>query len=395
MFAEENLMNRWTISNGTIVTYDRLIEGGTVVIQGGKILYAGTPAGVPTGRSERTIDAGRRLICPGLIEMHTNGALGHDFLDANEAELEEIAVFQARHGTTGFLTTLCTSSQAQTVKAARIIRNLTERKHRGAEILGIHMEGPYFNPKFRRVHPIEHIREYTRHELDEMIAASGNLIRLFTLAPEMPGALEFIPYLRQKGIVAAMGHCDASYDQAIQGIDAGITYSTHTFAAMREFHHRDPGASGASLIDDRITAEILSDGLHLHPETVKLALKAKGSARVVIATDAMAGAGLPDGDYLLAGQKVSVKEGRTVSPEGRIAGGIGTMDLAVRNMHEWTHLSIPETVRMASFNPAKIMGFDDRKGSIAIGKDADLFICDLEFNPWLTVVAGQIEFQAR
>lgn len=387
------MTERLLIHNGTLVLPNRLLEGGSVGIVDGKIASLGQTSEKLGNGYDTVIDAEGRLICPGFIEMHTNGALGHDFLDANLDELEAIARFQAQHGTTGFLATLCTAPQARTVHAASNIKAFNAGTHDGATLLGIHLEGPYFNPLFRRVHPLEHVRVYTPDELDEVMRASDGAVRLFTLAPEMPSALEFIHTLTRNGIVAAIGHTNATYDEAMKGFDAGITFSTHTFAAMREMHHREPGAAGASLADDRITAEILSDGLHLHPAMVQLAWRAKGTQRIVIATDAMAGAGLPDGEYLLAGQKVAVKEGRTISPEGRIAGGIGTMDVAVRNMQDWLGLPIYETVRMATSNPAHMIGIGDRKGRLRSGMDADLLVCDRRFTPWLTIAQGKIVFR--
>lgn len=386
-------MNRLVIQSGTIITRDSIIEKGTIVITNGRIAAITSANEYKPTKKDRIIDASDRLVCPGLIEMHTNGALGYDFLDANEEQVEQICSFQAQHGTTSFLATLCTAPQQQTVKAAQVIRSVAERGPKYAQLLGIHLEGPYFNPKFRRVHPAEHIRIYTPTELDEVISASGNRVRLFTLAPEMPGALEFITYLKTKGIIPAMGHSDATYEEAERAIDAGIIYSTHTFAAMREFHHREPGIAGASMLDDRVWVEVLSDGLHLHPGAAKLLWKTKGPNRIVIATDAMAGAGLPDGEYLLASQRVVVKEGRTISPEGRIAGGVATMDLAVRNMHRWLNISLPDALLMASYNPAKVLGLEKLKGSIEVGKDADLFVCDEDFNPYLTIVRGKVVYR--
>ena len=386
-------MSSLLIRNSVVITPDKLIQLAELGIENGKISHIGPNGSAKIELFEKTLDVHGLYLCPGLIEMHTNGALGHDFLDATEKDLEDIAVFQAQHGTTGFLATLCTASQSQTIKAAKTIFNVSAKPHMGAKILGVHMEGPYLNPKFRRIHPVEYVRTYTRQELDEVLIACANTVRLFTLAPEMPGAINFITYLKEKGIVASIGHTDATYEEAIRGIDAGIAYSTHTFAAMREFHHREPGSSGASLLDDRVTVEILSDGLHLHPGAAILAWRVKGTDHVVIATDAMAGAGLPDGEYLLAGKRVVVKDGRTISPEGRIAGGIGTMDLALRHMYDWLKLSIPETVRMATYNPARVLGIQQRKGSLEVGKDADILVCDQSFNPWMTIVEGRAVFQ--
>ena len=386
-------MDSLLIRDGVVVTPDKLIPSAELGIENGKIAHLGPVGAAPARRFEKILDVEGRLVCPGLIELHTNGALGHDFLQATEKELAEIAAFQAQQGTTGFLATLCTAPQSQMVKAARTIFTASQKPPEGARILGLHLEGPYFNPEFRRVHPAEWVRIYTRQELDEVLNACGHTIRLFTLAPEMPGAIDFIAYLRAKGIVASIGHTGATYAEAIRGIEAGISYSTHTFAAMKEFHHREPGASGASLLDDRVTVEILSDGLHLHPGAAMLAWRAKGTDRMVVATDAMAGAGLPDGAYLLAGQQVVVREGRTISPEGRIAGGIGTMPLVLRNIQAWLNLPVPEAVRMATYNPARVLGIQQRKGSLEVGKEADILICDQRYTPWMTIVEGKVVFR--
>ncbi len=301
-----------------------------------------------------------------------------------------IAGLQASHGTTAYLATLCTAARYH--PHARVLKSAMQNPSGGAQQLVSIWKG-VFQHEYRRVHPLQYVRVYTQSELDEALRASGDTLRLFTLAPEMPQAIEFIHILRQQGIVAAIGHTGASYDEAMCGIDAGISYATHAFAAMTPLHHREPGASGAALMDERVTVEILSDNLHLHPQIVRLAWKMKGLERMLLATDAMAGAGLPDGEYLLAGQQVRVQAGRTISPEGRIAGSTASMDMVVRNAHEWLGISIPQVMRLASFNPARVLGMQDRKGSIEIGKDADLMLCDRKFNPWMTVVRGKIEYQ--
>jgi N-acetylglucosamine-6-phosphate deacetylase len=325
--------------------------------------------------------------------MHTNGALGHDFLDASVEEVAEISQFQAQHGVTGYLATLCTAPQSKTLQAAQVLRQAAENEVSGAVLLGIHLEGPYFNPLYRRVHPAEHVRIYSRRELDEVIEASGKKVKLFTLAPEMPGALEFIAYLNEKNIIPAMGHSNATFEEAQSAIEAGVVYATHVFAAMRPLHHRQPGLVGASLLDERVWVEALTDGLHLHPGAVQLLWRTKGLQRMLVATDAMAGAGLPDGEYLLAGQRVAVKDGRTISPEGRIAGGIGVMSLAVRNAYHWLDIPVHEAVALGSYNPACVLGLESRKGSLESGKDADLFLCDSEFHPVLSMVMGKIVYR--
>jgi len=190
-----------------------------------------------------------------------------------------------------------------------------------------------------------------------------------------------------------MGHTNATYDQALAGIEAGITYSTHTFCAMREIHHREPGPAGVSLMDDRIFAEVLSDGLHLHPEIVRMIHRIKGDEGIVLATDAMAGAGLSDGEYWLAGRKVRVEDGKTISLEGRIAGGIGTMDEIVKNAMTWLDIPLFSIIKMATLNPARAIGISKTKGSITPGKNADLVICERDFTVWKTIVAGEIIYQ--
>jgi N-acetylglucosamine-6-phosphate deacetylase len=383
-------MDKIGIRNGTLILPDRLVQNGTVLIEGSKITRVGSEVDLPRSPELTWIDARGYLVCPGLIEMHTNGAMGVDFLDASLEDVKKISLFQAQHGVTSYLATLCTASPSKTLQAAQVLREAAESNVSGASLLGIHLEGPYLNPLFRRVHPAEHVRIYTQHELDEILETSGDKIKLFTLAPEMPGGLAFISYLKEKNIIPAMGHSNATYEEAQLAIEAGVRYATHVFAAMRPFHHRQPGIVGASLLDDRVWVEALTDGLHLHPAAAKLLWKTKGLERMLVATDAMAGAGLLDGEYLLAGQRVSVKDGRTISPEGKIAGGIGVMNLAVRNAYHWLGIPVHDAVTLGSYNPASVLGLENRKGSLESGKDADLFLCDNEFNPVMSIVMGKI-----
>jgi N-acetylglucosamine-6-phosphate deacetylase len=330
------------------------------------------------------------MICPGFIDLHINGAVGYDFLDANLPQLEEIAIFEAQHGTTGFLPTLCTAPQNKTIEASLHLQEFARQEYCGAKILGIHLEGPFFNPKYKRVHPAEHIRIYTKEELDQAVSASGALIKMFTLAPEMPTALDFIGYLQDQGIVAAIGHTNATAEETIAGIEAGIEYATHIFCAMKGIHHREPGAAGISLMDERVTVEVLSDRLHLHPDIVRLVYQVKGAEGIVLSTDAMAGAGIENGEFLLAGRKVRVVNGKTVSEEGRIAGGIASMDEVVRNASVWLKAPVYELARMASLNPSKVIGLENKKGSIQIGKDADIILCDKDYNVKMTMVEGTV-----
>jgi N-acetylglucosamine-6-phosphate deacetylase len=295
------------IRNAQAVTPQGVVTHATVVVDDGRIAAITTqPIDAPS--SARLLDAEGRLALPGFIDMHIHGGRGFDVMDGTVDAVHGLARHLAEHGITGFLATTVTASLDDTLAAAHTVRQARARPSPGAAILGMHLEGPYINPMRRGAQALEHIRPPSLAELERVIAASGDCVRLVTLAPELPTAHEMAAYLRRRGIIASMGHSDASYEQAVAAVDAGFSHVTHTYNAMRPFQHRDPSIAGVALSDPRVMAELIADGLHVHPGAARVLIQARGPQGVVLVSDAMRGAGLPYGCYRLGGHDVWTSE---------------------------------------------------------------------------------------
>jgi len=261
-----------------------------------------------------------------------------------------------------------------------------------AQILGVNLEGPFISAKRKGAQPEEFIAEPSLEEAKILVETFPGIVRMMSLAPERPGAIPLIKYLREKGTVISMGHSDASYEEAMNGIEAGISHVTHVFSAMRGFHHREPGALGAALTDDRVTCELILDGIHAHPVAARLLIKLKGFERVCLITDGISAAGLPDGEYTLYGAPVRVVEGAARLSDGVLAGSTLRMDRAVKNMVEMVGTTLGKALSMATENPARVLGVSDRKGTIARGKDADLVILRGDLSVKETYIRGRLAY---
>lgn len=380
------------IANARAVTPQGDIENATIRIEQGRIAGFGR-ATVQDNDADLLIDAGGNLVLPGFIDVHVHGGNGCDVMDGTVEAVHALAVHLARHGVTGFLATTVTACQDETVAVADIVRQARLLPSPGATVLGMHIEGPYINPQRRGAQNPECIRAPSITEIDAVIAASGDSVRLVTLAPELPGAHAFIAHLRRRGVVASMGHSDASYEQALAALDAGVTHVTHLYNAMRPFQHRDPGLIGVVLSDERAMVELIADGVHVHPGAARLLIQARGTAGVVLVSDAMRGCGLPFGCYLMNGQEVRTSEEGAHTSEGRLAGSLLTLETALQHVIEWTGLSLRLALAMTSLNQARELALQERKGSIAVGKDADLIICTSDLQVQATLVGGRIVYR--
>ncbi len=377
-------MNRLSIRNGTLVLpHLSECQNADLLIENGIITHLDS---VPEETNAQTINAQGLYISPGFIDLQVNGGVGHNFEDATAEQIREIVDFYVSHGTTGLLPTTVTAP------IARIRATIDRVKHADhPAILGMHIEGPFIAEARKGAHNPEYIVPPSTDKFDELIRGYEEFIKIVTLAPEHPGAEELIKRIKEIGAVASLGHSDATYEQTISAINRGIGLFTHMFNAMRAFHHRAPGAVGAALVSD-ITVELIADGIHVHPAAMKLLYKAKGADRICLITDAISAAGLSDGEYHLGGLRVFVNDATARLVDGTLAGSTLTMEIAVRNFMDATGCSLPEAVRAASFNPARLLGIDNHKGSIEVGKDADLVIFDSDFNVHYTVINGEVMY---
>lgn len=328
---------------------------------------------------------------PGFIDIHIHGAAGYDAMDATPEALAGIAEALPKEGTTSFLATTMTQSDEAISEALDNIREFHARDGQ-AEMLGVHLEGPFISAKRAGAQPAEHIVEASYPLFREWQKKSGNQICLVTVAPETANALAFINKLKEDGVIASIGHSDASFEEVQAAVRSGASHVTHLYNQMSPFHHRNPGVVGAALMEDELIVELIADFIHSHPASVKLAYRQKGAERLVLITDAMRAKGLPPGVYDLGGQDVQVTNKDARLAAGNLAGSILTMDGAMRNIQSVTGCSVSELVAMTSFNAAKELGLAG-KGKIASGADADIAILDKDLNVQLTICRGTIAYR--
>ena len=336
------------------------------------------------------IDAEGLYIAPGLIDVHIHGSGGKDTMDGTEEALKTISSTIAKNGVTAFLATTMTMGWDRISRAFNQIRDCMWLEMPGAQLLGAHMEGPFINVQFKGAQN----SEYVIPQSWELVEEYRDVIKLVTLAPELPGSVEFISKLKENNIVVSMGHSAASYEEAVKGVDAGVSHCTHLFNAMTGVHHRNPGVASAALSSD-VTCELIADKIHVHPGLFELVKKAKGVDRITLITDCTEAGGMPDGEYSLGGQPIIVKNGAARLQDGTLAGSVLNLNKGLYNFYKNTDCELFEVFRMATVNPAKELGILDKKGSIAEGKDADFFLMDKEFNVKATFVRGKRIFANR
>lgn len=383
------------ITNGTVIG-DRLIHNASVVVIGNKILFVGDELDsrlllrAADRNVFRIIDAQGGYIAPGLIDIHIHGSDGVDLMDGNEEVLRTMGRFLARHGTVGYLPTTVTASPENTRRVAEMTASY-KRNTDEAAVLGLHLEGPYINEKYKGAQYGPEIRPANLKELEELWEILGDKMRLVTLAPEVPGALEAIDWLVKKCIAVAIGHSDATYEEAMEGIKRGANHGTHLYNGMRGLHHREPGVVGALLAEPDAYVQLIADLIHIHPGALRVALACKPLERVLLITDAVQATGLEDGEYVLGDQRIFVKDGAARLAEGNLAGSTLTLIQAVKNMIEVLGVPINDAFQMASKNPAESIGLSD-KGWIREGYDADIIVLSPDLDVKMTIVDGVVAY---
>ncbi|MEJ8306992.1 N-acetylglucosamine-6-phosphate deacetylase [Saccharibacillus sacchari] len=380
-FAEKKGVIRFV--NARIVTPQGVVENGICEAMDGWIVSV-SPSGGEDGEEAgeagnvRVIDANGGWLLPGFVDIHVHGGMGEDFMDAgNPGVLDTIARFHGSHGSTSMLATTMTATHAMIDSVLEAVwAYRSQSGMRGASIEGVHLEGPFISPQWPGAQNPEHISLPRTDWLEDWEARFPGLIRQLTLAPEREGALDTIAWLRDHGITAALGHTDASYEEALAAVEAGLNHAVHTFNAMTPLHHRKPGTAGAVLGCDDIVAEVIADGIHVHPGAVKLLAKVKTDSNLVLVTDAMSAAGLGDGDYFLGDLPVVVKDGVALTQGGALAGSRLTMAEGFRFLVEQAGLSVERASDAASGAPARQAGIYGTTGSIEPGKRADFVLMD-------------------
>ena len=381
--------------NGILCTPLEMIPDGMVMIRDdGKISYVGRKANAPAAEGKR-IDLAGRILSPGFIDIHVHGGFGITFGDGEDLKKDLILYSRSikDKGVTGFLLSVVQGTpeeeEAMIAEYADILPGFEE----GAEPLGLHLEGPFLCKEKKGAFNPDWLREPTMKEMGRYLKAAKGWAKQMTIAPEFPHSDEVAAMLQESGCVAALGHTNTNYELASKALRGNFTHITHTFNAQRGFSHREPGVVGAIFDSDNVTAELIPDMIHVHPGAMKALIRCLGTDRVVAITDAMAAAGFGDGDYELVGNPVSVKDGRATQADGTIAGGASTLDQCVDNLHKLVGVSLAEAIKMASLNPAKVIGEAGRIGSIEPGKDANLIVIDEDVNVFLTMIRGKIVFE--
>lgn len=375
----------------------RGLQHCSIVVEGPAIAEV-VPSGVPLNVAPGSIrvDARGRLTLPGFVDLHLHGAGGIDVMEGNPQALERLAVLLARWGVTSFCPTTISAAPEAVRRAVEAVAWAVVRSQEegwpGAKVVGSHCEGPFLSRIRRGAQPEGALRLPDIREVEELWQASRGTLRVVTLAPELPGAIPIVRWLVAHGVVVSAGHSDASCEEALGGIRAGITQSTHTFNGMRPLSHRDPGLLCAIMNSDEVLAEVIADGCHVSPHVVRLLCRVKGIHRVVVVSDLTFLAGLPPGEYDFAGSRVLVTEtGAFLNETGGLAGSVTPMNVAFRNLLDWG-FSVEEAVRLTSTNAADQLGLTQRLGALHEGMDADIVILDDDGTVFATIVAGRIAY---
>lgn len=385
------------IRAGRIYTPNTLIRNGIVVLKNGKISYVGDDF---EKAKDATVLGFKDGICvPGFIDVHVHGGGGYDFADGSVEAFSEVCKYHVRGGTTSLLATILSSPVDHTFKVLETFRKLSNVSTDGAEILGLHLEGPFLNPEMRGAHPVEFLQTPTE-ELIWSFLEYADVIRRVTIAPEVSGGVEAVKAFSSRNVIVSIGHSNAPYDVVVKAYDVGLKHTTHLYnalgASFKRGPYRIPGALESVLVLDGIMAEIIADGRHVHPILIRLALKTKGFGRLCLVTDAMRAAGMPDGTYKLGsniyGSEVVVKDGISYTRDmNSFASTTISMIDAVRFMRSIGY-PMKQVLLMASSIPAKLLGVSNRKGFIESGFDGDLVVLDRKLRVLLTIVRGRVVY---
>ena len=382
----------YALRNVKIITPFRVIENGTLIVTGKKISALGSVDDVAVPQSMKRYDFDGMTLTPGFIDLLVHGGGGCGFADENDESVMKVSEFFFSHGTTSLLASLYSKPIELLVKDVARIASYAET-HKDSNVRGIHMEGPFINPEMKGAMKEEYLWKPSVDNWNRLYKACKGYIKLMTIAPELPGSFEVMRAAAGDDVVLSIGHSTALYHDIEAAIDNGAAHVTHMFNAMSPFHHREPGVIVGALLRNELKLELIADGIHVHPAVMKLMYNTKGVGGIILITDAIRASGMPDGEYTFMDQKIRVKDKKAFLPDGTLAGSTLTMDTAVKNMVELVGVPLTDAVRMASLNGAKVLGLENRKGILAVGKDADLVVMDKEFEVQMTICEGAVKYR--
>ena len=377
------------LENATIYTPDTVLHQSNLLIRDGHIAALNESKLPHPAMGAQRFDARGLILAPGFIDLQVNGGFGFDFT-THPASIWQVAAQLPRYGVTAFLPTLVTSPPERIAQSLASWHQGAPPDFRGAYPLGWHLEGPFLNPAKKGAHNLANLRQPSLEAIQSWLPNNG--VRMVTLAPELPGALDVIRVLRERGVIVSAGHSLATYAQALASFDAGITSGTHIFNAMTALHQREPGLPGALLADARVSVSLIVDGIHVHPALVRLAWQSKGPRGLILVSDAMAALGMPPGEYRLGEVGVSVDTESARLTDGTLAGSILPPDAALRNLIAFTGTTLPEALSALTSTPAALLGLADR-GRIAQGCIADLVLLTPDLEVAATWVRGELVYQ--
>lgn len=384
-------MPRLLIENSRIWREDGFVAGHSLALRDGSIEGLRRHAELERQPGDITLDGAGAYALPGFIDLHLHGSAGADVMDGTVASLERLCQFLVRGGVTGFLATTMTDSTERINAALAAMSAYAEQP--GTPFLGAHIEGPYLNRQYRGSQPAIHLREPKREEYLPWLGSG--LVKLITLAPEIPAGERLMGDALAHGAAVSIGHSGADYEAATGYFAAGASQVTHTFNGMPGIHHREPGIFVAALENDAVTFQLIADGVHVHPAVVRLLARLAGVERVAVITDAMLATGLGDGDYALGDVAVAVRGGQARTPEGGLAGSTLTMARALRNMRRFCDLSLADAIPMLTRVPARSIGLYPQKGSLKTGGDADVVLWDEDKGVLATIIGGELVYKAE
>lgn len=381
-------MSKYVIANGRIYTENETIAQGYIIIDNGKIAQIGT--GEYQGELT-TIDLKGQHVLPGFIDIHIHGGYGEDAMDASFEGLKHLSESLLSEGTTSFLATTMTQSDENIIKALKNIVNYQGQQDNlnAASIVGIHLEGPFISEHKVGAQNPAYVQRPSVAKIQQFQEIANDQIKVMTFAPEVEGARETLAALHNQ-INFSIGHTVATFDEVNEAVAHGAKHVTHLYNAGTAFEHRNPGLSGAAWVNDKLSTESIVDGIHSHPASIKIAYKQKGNKRFFLITDAMRAKGMPDGEYDLGGQNVTVKGSEARLASGALAGSILKMNEGLKNLIKFTGASLDDLWRVTSLNQAIALNIEDNKGSIAVGKDADIVVVDDDMHVLTTIKSGEV-----
>lgn len=375
------------IKNGDVFIDGHFVSQN-IIIENGKIVRLFAPGTAPK-KDFVVIDASGKFVLPGLVDLHVHGAGGSDLLEDRSDALPDVARHLARFGTTAFLATTLIMHEDKGQPHIRHIVESPTKHEKAARVLGIHIEGPFVNPDKRgMIQPIS-IREPSPAALGSILKLCQGKLKMMTIAPELDGVIPLLRDLASQGVIAALGHTDATYAEVRTGVENGITHVTHVANAMRGLHHREPGALGAAIMDERLSVQIIGDCVHIHPQIFEFIVRSKAPGMYALITDGIRATGLAPGDYEHGVISFVVEDGVARAKDGTLVGTALTQLQMIQRLREQTQIPFAELVRMATIYPAQILNIADQKGSIGEGKDADIVICNQDLEPVRVFVEGQ------